>query len=180
MRVLERDFYRLRRGLATFTASRPRNAPLRPSVVRALTARQLACRKWSAVGLAALLVAIPGTMAGLAFASADLTRPLAFALACLPTAALGCCAFWFWPFGLRPSWQPLGDAEMVQLLELARCCSGVGSLVHLVNEQGRDFVRQDWLQACAIEVEVGEQQQALKAIDAQRRLRAGPAAWVQP
>jgi hypothetical protein len=68
-------------------------------------------------------------------------------------------------------WEPVGDFEMVQLLDLARKYPLVGSMVREVNESGRDFVVQDWLQAREVELQTGLRSQAEGAALAMRALR---------
>lgn len=100
----------------------------------------------------------------------------ALCLSCLIVGGGGIVLERFLREAMPPVWRPVSDFEMVQLLEMARFYARVGSLVHQVNEQGRDFVYQDWLQARAIEIEVGKE---LLARDAQRMLQAEPAARLQ-
>ena len=173
-----KGFHLFNRG---FMADRPGRSddPSRQGLDRALTARQLAWRKWATLALAALLAALPGALLGLALQSIGVPPSSALALAFAATAVAAVAVSVTWPFGLPRVWQPLGDAEMVQLLEMARFYSRVGALVHQVNEQGRDFTLQDWLQARAIEHQVGRDRQAVAAVDAHRMLRAGPRAWAQ-
>lgn len=147
---------------------------------RALTSRELAWRKWRTCTSVTALLTGPGALLDLGLWWAGYEGFVAWcATGAVATVSIA-LAYRFWPLGPPRVWQTLGDAEMVRLLELARLYSQVGALVHQVNEQGRDFALQDWLQAQAIELQVGTALQALAAADAQRRLRAGATAWAQP
>jgi hypothetical protein len=137
------------------------------ALARPRSAAQLRFRLW-ATYLAALVVLVMPTLLAVLARSAELM------VSSLTLAFVG--AWYIKQEGLSSLipkvWARATDEEIVQLAEMAQLYPQVNALVHRVKGMNRPFRHLDWLQARAIELELGRAQTRRRALEALKALEA--------
>ncbi len=166
--LVPRSFLVRRQGTALSACDDP-SARLK-ALARPLTAAQLRLRRWvTFAGTAAVFLLLP--------ALAWQASLVVFLLA--SCVVLGLVLRWWLARldGLHlipPVWETATDQEIVQLAEMAHLYPEVARLLRAVGELGRQFTYQDWLQARAIELELGRAAVSRQAGQALQQLQALP------
>lgn len=167
--LVPRSMLTRRQGAADPIAADPEARLL--ALARPLTARELQLRRWvTAAARAAVFLLLP--------ALAWQANLAVFLLAAL--VMLGLLLRWWLARldGLHlipPVWEKATDQEIVQLAEMAHLYPEVARLIRAVGEMERQFTYQDWLQARAIELELGRATARRQAGQALQQLQALPA-----